>query len=53
MYRGFNIKNISFEGEIGLVQQYESTVINIDINEDLINFLYDDYVFDGSVIEED
>lgn len=32
MHRGFNIENISFEDEIDLVHQYESTVPNIDIN---------------------
>lgn len=53
MYRGFNIENISFEDEIDLVHQYENTVPNIDINEDLMNFLDDDFVFDGSAIQED
>lgn len=53
MYRGFNIENISFKDEIDLVHQYESTIPNIDINEDLMNFLDDDFVFDGSAIQED
>lgn len=52
MYRRFNIENISFEDEIDLVHQYESTIPNIDINEDLMNFFDDDFVFDGSAIQE-
>ena len=49
MYRGFNIENISFTAKNDLVQQYERSILDIDINENLIDFLDDDYVFDDSV----
>lgn len=53
MYRGFNIENISFTAKNDLVQQYERSILDIDINENLIDFLDDDYVFDASAIQKD